>query len=469
MRSLRGRLTIGVVAVLAAILAIAGTVTSRYVDRSERDALDDRLRRTAELSRATAVAAVAEGLPENDRRLDAVLSATDTSLRLVLGRATLLETGEDRLRPPDPPRPGLRTFTLRGQQYRTYAVSLRDPNLGGLALLEVTTSLRSLQERQSALDRRLLVLGLVALIAAGAGTWLAAELVLRPLRRLRAVTASVVDDEDLDRRVPSDDGPAELRALAASFNAMLSRLQGSAAARERALAGTRRFAADAGHELRTPLTSVQAVLDAVRRHPELPAAQREAMLADADAQQQRLVALLDGLQALARGDAAPPRHVPVDLAELVRDAVDDARARHPDIALRTSVPREPLAIAGWEPGLRSLVDNLVENAIRHGRPNGVVEVDLSRGASGVVLTVSDDGPGVPPEDRERIFEPFAHASNARAPGSGLGLALVAQQARQHDATVTVGDADGGGARFEVRFPLERELELRLREDGRCLR
>jgi two-component system, OmpR family, sensor histidine kinase PrrB len=102
-RSLRGRLTLGVLLVLAAVLLVAGAIASHYVDSSERAALDDRLERTAELSRATALAAVQQELPENDRRLDAALSATGTSLRLLLGRTVLLDTGA-----PPPARPRLR-------------------------------------------------------------------------------------------------------------------------------------------------------------------------------------------------------------------------------------------------------------------------------------------------------------------------------------------------------------------------
>ena len=145
--------------------------------------------------------------------------------------------------------------------------TLNDRSLGGLARLEVASSLAAVEDRQASLDRRLALLGLLALAVGGAGTWLAASLVLRPLRRLRALASSVAADEDLDRRVPADAGPTELRSLAASLNAMLARLGRSAADRERALQATRRFAADAGHELRTPLTSVQATLSMLGRHP----------------------------------------------------------------------------------------------------------------------------------------------------------------------------------------------------------
>jgi two-component system sensor histidine kinase PrrB len=448
-RSLRGRLTLGVALVLAAVLLAAGAVASHYVASSERTAFDDRLERTAELSRPTALAAVNDQLPEDDKRLDAVLSATGTSLRLTLGGQVLLDTGA-----PPPRRPrlhaGLQTFESGGQRYRAYVTSLHDAGLSGLARLEVVTSLASFEDRQAALNRRLLALGVLALVAAGAAVWLIANVVTRPVRRLRTVASSVAEDEDLGRRVPPG-GPTELRSLAASFNAMLARLGRSAADRQRALEATRRFAADAGHELRTPLTSVQATLSALERHPDLPPERRAELLRDALAEQRRLVDLLDGLQALARGDAAPLDRTEVDLVELVDSAASAAVERHPGVQLSADLPDAPVPVDGWEPGLRLLTDNLVENAARHGRPRGRIQVTVRPAASGALLTVDDDGPGIPDADRERIFEPFARLDATNGDGSGLGLALVEQQARHHGARIEVGDSPLGGARFSVQF------------------
>jgi signal transduction histidine kinase len=449
-RSLRGRLTLGMTLVLAAVLAVGGGIVSRYVDHDERDALDDRLKRTAELSRETALAAVERQLPDNDRRLDALLGASGTSVRLLLDGAVLVEYGRTPpfrgTRPPG----GLRTITLGGDRYRAYVTTLRDSALGGLARLEVTTRLAGTERRQRALNRRLAAIGGGSLLLAAAGVWLASGVVLRPLRRLRAVTSNVAGADDLDRRVPDDDGPAELRSLATAFNAMLARLGRSAEDRERALAATRRFTADAGHELRTPLTTVQATLSALSRHPDLDPGRRRDLVDDALAEHRRLVDLLDGLQAMARGDAAPVEHADVDLCELVVLAADEAAARHPGVAFATDVPDGPLALRGWEAGLRSLVDNLLENAARHGCPDGgTVRVTLV--ADGPVLHVDDDGPGVPDAERARIFEPFARAEGTTAAGSGIGLALVAQQARAHGARVEVGRSPLGGARFSVRL------------------
>jgi two-component system, OmpR family, sensor histidine kinase PrrB len=448
-RSLRGRLTLGLTLVLAAVLLAAGALAARDADRTEREALDDRLRRTAELSRATARAAVQEAVPSGDDRLDAVLDATRTSLRLVLGDVALLDTGDPPSRRPRLPA-GYSTFEAGGTRYRAYVTNLRDESLGGLARLELTTRLTAVERRRDDVRERLALFGLVALAAGALMVWIASGVVLRPLRRLREATATIANDDDLSKRAPTGDGPAETRALAASFNEMLGRLSRSAAEREQALEATRRFAADVGHELRTPLTSVQATLSALQRHPDLPADRRAAMAADALEQQRRLVALLDGLQALVRGDAAPPMEA-VDVAEVVDAAVVGAAERHPDVDWRAELPGEPVVRDGWAPGLRSLVDNLLENAACHGRPGGTVRVALTRSGR-PELRVEDDGPGIPEADRERVFAPFARVEGTDRPGSGLGLALVAQQAQHHGATVAVDASEQlGGARFVVRF------------------
>jgi signal transduction histidine kinase len=176
-------------------------------------------------------------------------------------------------------------------------------------------------------------------------------------------------------------------------------------------------------------------------------AQRAEMVSDALAENRRLVDLLEGLQALARGDAAAVEHSDVELADLVSVALAAARSRHPQVTWSCELPEEPVVLRGWEPGLRMLVENLIENAARHG--GGRVAVRLY--ADGPALVVDDDGDGIEEDERERIFEPFVRANGTSAPGSGLGLALVSQQARAHGATISVGESPLGGARFGVRF------------------
>ena len=175
------------------------------------------------------------------------------------------------------------------------------------------------------------------------------------------------------------------------------------------------------------------------------------MLEDALEDQRRLVELLDGLQALARGEATVAEHDDVDLADVVTRAVAETEPRYPETTFALDLPEAAVVLRGWEPGLRLLVANLVTNAAHHGRPGGHVWVTLVARPT-PVLTVDDDGDGIAEADRDRIFEPFRRLEAAAdRPGTGLGLALVAQQAREHSATVRVEAAPAGGARVVVAF------------------
>ena len=203
------------------------------------------------------------------------------------------------------------------------------------------------------------------------------------------------------------------------------------------------------------MTSLRANLGLLRRNPDLSAAERQAAVEHAEGDAERATRLLELLQTLARGDvgAALPSER-LDLSSLAEEALESARVRHPEIDWRLDAPGEELQLAGWPDGLRALLDNLLENAARHGQAGGRVRAQLARDDGALVLTVDDDGPGVPPGDRERIFERFTRGGGAPTGGSGLGLALVRQQARLHGGDAGVGDSPLGGARFEVRVAAE---------------
>jgi signal transduction histidine kinase len=302
-----------------------------------------------------------------------------------------------------------------------------------------------------------LLLGFSALLLTALAAWGFTTLAIRPLARLRAGAARVTGAQDLSTPLP-DEGPEEVHQLAGALNEMLARLGASTAATERALEATRRFAADAGHELRTPLTAMRANLDTLSRNPELPAEQREALVADMTAEQDRMVHLLEGLQALARGEAADslPRE-PVELGDVLDAAVHGARKRHPGVRFELAGNVEEGRVDGWEGGLRLIADNLLDNAALHGRgEGGSVKVGLERDDGRLVVRVEDDGPGVPAEERERLLEPFARGRNARPDGTGLGLAIVAQQAGLHGGDLQLGDAPGGGLAVEVSLPARAE-------------
>jgi signal transduction histidine kinase len=279
--------------------------------------------------------------------------------------------------------------------------------------------------------------------------WAFGGIALRPLERLRTAAAGVGSDEDLSARVPHGGGPEEVDALADSLNAMLARLEGSSADTRSALEASRRFAADAGHELRTPLMSLQANVDALARNPDVPAEERARVLADVRSELAHLSGVLDALQELARGDArVTEKFATVDLAELADAAVDSLRTRRPGVKVELDAPDGGVALTGSGAGLRLVLDNLLENACRHGGSRVRMAVEQVNG--GGRLTVDDDGPGVPDTEREQVFERFSRGGPGA--GSGLGLAIVAQQARLHGGDARAEDSPLGGARFVVDLP-----------------
>lgn len=305
--------------------------------------------------------------------------------------------------------------------------------------------------------RRIMIVsvGVLALVgAAGVGL---GSLALRPLAALRDAAGQVASTRDLATRLPEGDGPEEVDSLASSLNAMLARLQKSTAETERALEASRRFAADAGHELRTPMTSIQANIEVLARSPNLSANERH-ILSDVAREHARIVTLLDALQTLARGEAATAAaRERFDLTEVIDAAVQRFKTRYPLGTIAFTAPQE-VGVLGWPEGLRVLVDNLLENALRHGRPDGSVDVSVAVGDGRIRLNVDDDGPGIPPEERERVFQRFTRGSKARSPGSGLGLALVAQQAALHGGTAVIGDSPSGGTRVTVDLAADRPTE-----------
>jgi signal transduction histidine kinase len=287
----------------------------------------------------------------------------------------------------------------------------------------------------------------------GLAAWAFTTLAVRPLARLREGAARVSGAEDLSTTLPDDDGPEEVRSLARTLNEMLARLRASTEAMERALAATRRFARDAGHELRTPLTGMRANLDALERNPGLSPEDRRALVREVTAEQDRIVHLLDGLQALARGDAAEtlPRE-PVELGDLVDSALFAARRRHPGITYELEDHLDEVTVEGWPGGLRLLVDNLLDNAALHGRAAGLVRVGLERRDGAAVVRVDDDGPGIPEQERERMLEPFARGEGANSTGTGLGLAIVSQQVSLHGGSIELGESSLGGLTVAVELP-----------------
>jgi signal transduction histidine kinase len=445
--SLRARIALAAVAAVAVCGALAGGLLLAAVERDGRNQVDADLReRAASILRRGDAYGRRQGGPEP------LLRGSGTFAQVADGDEVTGRAGDIPATPPDvPEQEGFETIDIAGTPWRSLTIT---GERFGNPRLQVLSSLAPVEERVGRIRRLVLLLGLSALALTALAAWGLTTLAVRPLARLRGGAARIRGAEDLSTPLADDSGaPDEVRQLAGALNEMLARLSESSAQTERALEATRRFAADAGHELRTPLTALRAQLDTLARNPGLPREQRDALVRDMTAEQDRMVHLLEGLQALARGEAAEtlPRE-PVELGDVLDAAVHAARKRHPGVQYELAGRVDEGTVDGWEGGLRLLVDNLLDNAALHGRPRGSVGVGLERADGRLVVRVEDDGPGIPPEERERLLEPFARGAGAGPEGTGLGLAIVAQQAALHGGELRLGDSSRGGLGVEVSLP-----------------
>lgn len=297
-----------------------------------------------------------------------------------------------------------------------------------------------LTTEQSAVStvRGAMLIGLPALLVVVAGvTWLVTRRALRPVEGIRREMAAITASEDLARRVPEPGSHDEVAWLARTTNETLTAL-------EKSVDRQRRFVADASHELRSPIASLRTQLEVGAAHPEL--LDVEGAVADTV----RLQELAADLLLLARLDAGErPGAARIDLGELVREEVSRRQTGRVPVTVHAV---GGLEVDGSRGQLARVIGNLLDNAQRHARAS--VEVSVRRRDGRLVAEVADDGPGVPPEERERIFERFVRLDDARTRddgGAGLGLAIARDVAHRHGGTLTVGD----GSVFALDLPAPR--------------
>lgn len=333
-----------------------------------------------------------------------------------------------------------------GQADDLYVVGQPTGDNGDRTVL-VAMSLTDVRDAMQVI-RTFLFGGLPLLVASFAIVcWLLVGQVLRPVAALRSGAEEITSTRDR-RRLPVPAAEDEMHRLAVTLNDMLNRLELSSAKQ-------RAFVSDAAHELRSPLASIKTQLEVAQAHPE----STDWLNASSDAlvDVDRLSRLVDDLLILARIDEVPERRLSaVDLAEIA----DDQVARYGRAAVhvvRTGVPSA--VVDGDVDGLQRIVANLVDNAVRHAA--SAVTVDVQAHRDGVELVVTDDGPGIAPTDRERVFDRFTRLDDARsrdAGGTGLGLPIVRELVRAHGGSVELGEAEGGGLRVTVRFRPARSRE-----------
>ena len=289
--------------------------------------------------------------------------------------------------------------------------------------------------------------GALLALLAGLAT---ARRAMEPIAELTEAARRIERARDPSLQLPHPEADDEVAELARTLDAMLHALDESRSDTEAALARQREFVADASHELRTPLTSVLANLELLEE--ELSGEQREAA-ASALRSSRRMRRLVADLLLLARADAgrqAP--HQPVDLSEVVTDAAAELEPVAGDHEISVFAP-PGARVDGARDELHRLVLNLMENALRHPDPGTAVEATVERVNGGVILAVEDDGPGIPLDQREKVFERFYRGTGDRSGSSGLGLSIVRAVAESHKGSVRLEEPlDGRGARFVVRIP-----------------
>jgi two-component system sensor histidine kinase PrrB len=457
--SLRSRVALSSMISTIAVVVLLGVILLTLVERAQRDDLDEALQRQVGIAVAPATfLRLVKGnrIPQEQRgfRQDLFVGTR------VISADGLYFESVDYPAIPLPVEMGFSTESANGGQWRVLTKELpRPPNNGGPVLLQATASMAGIESRLTGLFRLLLGLGAFAVGAAGLIGWLLGTVAIRPLAGLRREAERVSETADLSVRVPMDQGPSEVDELAQSLNAMLERIEEGATQTQAALDGSRGFTGNVAHELRTPLTSIQTNLEVLAANPELPVEERNAIVGDVMSQQYRLLDALEALRLLARGElAAADLFESTDLGELVDGTVAQLQTRFPEATITLDVRREPPAVRVWPEGLRVLLDNLVRNAVTHGAPSdggaATVVVSLDHDEIEWSLAVTDRGTGIPPIDRERVFGRFIRGSGTQVSGSGLGLALVAQQAELHGGRVVIDDVSSDGTRIMVRAPLD---------------
>jgi signal transduction histidine kinase len=431
--SLRLRITAGALVVVVGALTAAGLVVIGVTEREMTDQIDAALRADADFTERMVTRG--SGLPMGE-------GPTDLYVQFVDGAGDVAGAGTAAIGRPALSVPG---------QANGEVVTVVDPELGELRVLTTAApnnptltlvlarSSQNVTEVHQTLIRLLTVLVIAGSFLLSLLVWLVVGRSLRPVEQMRR-TVEDLDDGDLATRVELPGTGDELDRLAGTLNALLARL-------EVAVEREHRFVADASHDLRTPIAAMRALLETEAADPSLVVLTR----ADALARLDQLQVLVDQLVALAGAEATEPPSNPVDLDELV---LGEARqlARHTRLRVDTSRVSGG-QVAGRDTDLVRLVENLATNAARYSATT--VSFTVHQFGDTVELIIDDDGPGIAPADRDRIFERFATLDDARTDlgsGAGLGLAIVAAIVSAHHGTIRVGDAPGGGARFEVRLP-----------------
>lgn len=440
-RTVRLRITVLATVIAGALLVGIAVLLVVVQQRTLTRSLDDSLRQRADAAAELLALAVPESLPGSGD--DDATQLVDAAGSVVSASTNLTGSGPIAADPGNGDLITVRRLPALEDDMRVLSRTIRGPD-GERLILHVAAAADDVADSVAILRTSLLVaIPLAVALLAGLVWWLVGRS-LQPVEAIRAEVASITGGR-LDRRVPIPMGDDEIASLAFTMNQMLDRLE-SAAERQQ------RFVADASHELRSPLTRIRSELEVDLATPETsdPTTTHRSVLEEVAAMEH----LVDDLLHLARRDAGQSevRQEPVDLDDLVLLEAERLRTR---TALTVDTSAVSAAqVVGDRAQLARAIRNLIDNASRHAA--STVSLELVESGPSALLTIIDDGPGIPEDQRQRIFERFARTDEGRSRGdggTGLGLAIVRDIVERHGGTVSVGDGDGRGARLLVRLPV----------------
>jgi signal transduction histidine kinase len=299
---------------------------------------------------------------------------------------------------------------------------------------------------------------LLSLLGAAAASWLVAGRALRQLDMMASTAEDIGRTQDLSRRLPESGPDDEVGRLQRSFNQMLRQLEDAYHRLQSALVAQRRFVADASHELRTPLTTIRGNVGLLLKRDDITSEDRVAALNDIAGESERMSRMVQDLLTLARADAGYHLEMaPIDLLPILQEVTRQAQTLQPSRRIEL-VDGVPAPVQGNPDAIRQLLWILVDNAFKHTRDDGRIQLRLENGQRTARLVVVDDGPGIVREDLERIFERFYQSDTSRSgEGTGLGLAIARWIAKEHRGQVTAANNPQGGAAFTVELPADSKV------------
>ena len=344
---------------------------------------------------------------------------------------------------------------IGGPLVRAYVRAWSRPDLGASGYVLYGQPLFGTQATLDGLRLFLIAGALLSLLAAGAASWFVAGRALRPLDAMASTAEDIGRTQDLSRRLPESGPNDEVGRLQRSFNQMLRQLDDAYQRLRSALIAQRRFVADASHELRTPLTTIRGNVGLLLKRDDITVDDRVSALNDIAGESERMSRMVADLLTLARADAG--YHLdksPLQLQPIVEEVSRQAQTLQSTRRIEV-LDGTPVTVSGNVDALKQLLWILIDNAFKHTHDGGRIQLRLENGQRAARLIVLDDGPGIPQEDLERIFERFYQSDAARSgEGTGLGLAIARWIAQEHGGRVVAANRPQGGAAFTVELPTE---------------